>query len=252
MRNMTQYSASVLIGWQFIHIVSGIGINLALNKPSTQISTSDSANASRAVDGNSDPHYPNGSCTATRHQTPSEPYLWWQVDLGCSLFVSEVVITNRNYAGERLHDFDILLADNVTMNEALVCRHYPGPLGTGLTETLPCHSPLSGRYLRVQIPWNNDTDLLTLCEVQVMGVPNKMALTRQTNKRVTSNKLRMMTSSLEMCARACQEGLQCVGFNFSPLAANMSNCELLASTINVVTDADWSLYVANSYDVCSC
>ena len=67
-------------------------INLAINKPAWQISEFAEGVASRAVDGNLDADYENGSCTHTSniHITP-----WLTVDLGNRYLIQKVTITNR-------------------------------------------------------------------------------------------------------------------------------------------------------------
>jgi hypothetical protein len=52
-------------------------INLALGKPATQSSTSHTAPARRAVDGNKNSNFTKYSCTHT--YTTTSP--WWRVDL---------------------------------------------------------------------------------------------------------------------------------------------------------------------------
>ena len=70
--------------------------NIAAGKLTNQSSTykdkSASGESSKAVDGNSDTHFPNGHCSHTLTDNPS----WWSVDLGSDhLPVFEVRIVNR-------------------------------------------------------------------------------------------------------------------------------------------------------------
>ena len=67
-----------------------ISVNLALNRPASQ-STSD--NAANAVDGDKNPDYHAGSCT---HTYPDDLSPWWRVDLGRMYLITKVEITNRD------------------------------------------------------------------------------------------------------------------------------------------------------------
>lgn len=72
---------------------------MALNQPASQSSGNGSATAGRAVDGDRDPDFNQGSCTLTN--TESNP--WWLVDLRDVLKITAVVITNRK-DGENVLD----------------------------------------------------------------------------------------------------------------------------------------------------
>ncbi|MEK7094390.1 MAG: discoidin domain-containing protein, partial [Patescibacteria group bacterium] len=67
--------------------------NLALGKTASQISTwpSPPAPASRAVDGNTDGDFWNGSVAHTNSQTQD----WWEVDLGQTYFINTINVWNR-------------------------------------------------------------------------------------------------------------------------------------------------------------
>ena len=45
-----------------------------------------------------------------------------------------------------------------------VCKYYEGAFPQGVTEDVVCDSPVSGRYLIIQL---TETNPLTLCEVEV-------------------------------------------------------------------------------------
>jgi len=67
--------------------------NLALNKPSYQISTGDgNKTASQANDGSTD----TDSCTRDMQEHP-----WWAVDLGKAYNVGRVIISNVNFGNYR-------------------------------------------------------------------------------------------------------------------------------------------------------
>lgn len=82
--------------------------NWALGRPATQSSTGFGGAASRAVDGNTDGKFFDGSVTHTNF----DAHPFWQVDLGASRFVDEVEIWNRtDCCSERLHDFFVFFKD---------------------------------------------------------------------------------------------------------------------------------------------
>lgn len=64
---------------------------MALNKPAQQVSVY--VAASKAVDGNTDGVFANGSCTHT--QNPVENVTWWKVDLLGFYTVTSVEIFTR-------------------------------------------------------------------------------------------------------------------------------------------------------------
>ena len=66
-------------------------LDLALNQPATQTSVFAGAGASRAVDGNKNTDWNQGSCMHTKFE--NDP--WWRVDMSASLPIAEIVIVNR-------------------------------------------------------------------------------------------------------------------------------------------------------------
>ena len=66
-------------------------VNMALGQPAYQSSTSQSAYATRAVDGIAHGVFLKGSCTHT--EANSNP--WWAVDLGTQRLVYEIQVANR-------------------------------------------------------------------------------------------------------------------------------------------------------------
>ena len=66
-------------------------VNLALNRPAKQSTTAYKGQASRAVDGNTNPDYFGASCTHTQIELGA----WWEVDLGRDESLHNVQITNR-------------------------------------------------------------------------------------------------------------------------------------------------------------
>jgi|GEM_PF-1028720 hypothetical protein len=137
--------------------------NLALGKTATQSSTyadeGFAAGASRAIDGDTNGYFGDGSVSHTNNDAQA----WWQVDLGSAQSVGEVLIYNRTDAvSERLSNFKLMLSrDGATWTEYL----YPGvagPLTTTIVNT-------TARYVRVQL---NGTNNLQLAEVEVLAQRN--------------------------------------------------------------------------------
>ncbi|MBU9728837.1 glycoside hydrolase family 98 domain-containing protein [Diplocloster modestus] len=137
--------------------VNGIRENVALHKTATQSSTLYGAGPARAVDGNTDGAYGNGSVTHTDNN--NQP--WWMVDLGNTYNLSEVVIYNRtDTASNRLSNYrvSILNADQ-EMVWSQEQTDYPNP-----SISLPVN--VAGKYVKVELLGKN---YLSLAEVQVFA-----------------------------------------------------------------------------------
>ena len=71
-------------------------MNIALYKPAYQSSTytgSVTCTADRAVDGNRDPFFSDGSCASTDATTDTNP--WWAVDLSSAVYIKTVTVFDR-------------------------------------------------------------------------------------------------------------------------------------------------------------
>ena len=73
--------------------------NVALHRPAYQSSTNYIDHADKAVDGNANMDYNNRSCTVTLDIDYTRP--WWAVDLGTTMSVVAIQITNRKDAYSR-------------------------------------------------------------------------------------------------------------------------------------------------------
>ena len=146
--------------------------NLARAKQASQSTTLPSlpsADASSAVDGNTDGNFFDGSVTATLN----DPSPWWQVDLGASVSISSVVVWNRtDCCGSRLNDYWVFVSDTpfsptdtpatLSNRAGTTARHQttaPNPSST-------INMAAQGRYVRIQL---SNSDFLSLAEVQVFG-----------------------------------------------------------------------------------
>ncbi len=145
------------------------GTNLALNKSATQVSTTDGGTANKAVDGNTDGTFNNGSVTHTGN--PSMP--WWQVDLGSVSAISQIEVYNRieDCCRDRTKQFYVLVSDspfssevlNTTLRQSGVSAYYVNG-SAGRPGVVAVNR--SGRYVRIQLTSN---EYLSLAEVKVIG-----------------------------------------------------------------------------------
>ncbi len=142
--------------------------NLAAGKPVAQSSTGFGGVPGRAVDGNTDGIYNNNSTTHTN----GDANAWWQVDLGASRTITNVVLWNRtDCCADRLSNFYVFVSAtdltgrtfNTIVSDSSVWRvQTTGQAPTSLN--LPVGT--TGRYVRVQLAGTNN---LSLAEVQVFG-----------------------------------------------------------------------------------
>jgi hypothetical protein len=128
------------------------GINLALGKTATQSSTGWDSPAGRAVDGNTDGNWYNGSVTHTGYDSQA----WWQVDLGSAYQVGNVDVYLMTICCSSHQNFDVKVSSDGTNWQSF---YVPGPVDY---VSVPVN--LGARYVRVQL---RDTDHLALAEVQV-------------------------------------------------------------------------------------
>ncbi len=132
--------------------------NLALGKSATQSSVSYGAGATRAVDGITSGAWNDASVTHTNSQ--AQP--WWEVDLGSSQAIGDLVIHNRtDCCSSRLSDFAIVLFNGFG---AEVKRfEHPGIAGA-ITSFEINHA---ARYVHIEL---NGSGVLSLAEVKVFPI----------------------------------------------------------------------------------
>jgi alpha-L-fucosidase len=146
--------------------------NVALGKHATQKSLyqGSTGNPERAVDGNTDGVWRNGSVT---HTAQPETEAWWQVDLGRSYPLSEIALWNRtDCCSDRLSRYYVLVSDQPFTSDSLQATlSQPGVRAFYREETAgrPTRFPLglTGRYVRVQL--TSTSNPLSLAEVEVLA-----------------------------------------------------------------------------------
>ncbi|XP_069791724.1 uncharacterized protein [Narcine bancroftii] len=138
-------------------------VNIALEGMATQSSTFRGASARRAIDGNTNNNWINGSCTHTK--SSKDP--WWRLDLKGTYIVSTVKITNRkDCCSERLLGAEIHIGNSPENNgnSNRLCGTVRSVSGN--TMEFNCQG-LAGRYVNVNLPGPHK--ILTLCEIEVYG-----------------------------------------------------------------------------------
>ncbi|XP_064410303.1 uncharacterized protein LOC102349841 [Latimeria chalumnae] len=119
-----------------------------------------------AIDGNKNSNYVIKSCTHTIPETGP----WWRVDLKKPHQISRVAITNRgDCCAERLEGAEVRIGNSLDNNgnNNPKCGAVEST-SAGSTHTFCC-SGMEGRYVSIVIPGRKD--ILSLCEVEVFGIP---------------------------------------------------------------------------------
>ncbi|XP_053533544.1 fucolectin-like [Ictalurus punctatus] len=141
-------------------------IDVALGGIATQSSVySNYYQAYFAIDGNRASYFNSHSCSCTN----SDYNPWWRVDLLAVYDISNVIITNRgDCCPERINGAEIHIGNSLLNNgnnnpRCDVIASIPG----GASANYTCK--MRGRYVTIIIP--NVSQYLTLCEVEIYGVP---------------------------------------------------------------------------------
>merc|ERR1712156_978091 len=134
-------------------------INFALDKPTVQSSTSHGGVSSRAVDGNTNGNWRNGSVT----HTPNMSNPSWSVDLLSTFTINLIKVYNRqDCCRSRLSGFKVIIWDG--SDEAFTYTHAGG---TPDMETLVVVPDVDGDRVEIMIPGTRK--ILSLAEVVVNG-----------------------------------------------------------------------------------
>lgn len=139
-------------------------VSLATGKTATQSSTAFGGVASRAVDGNYDGTYNNGSVTHTNNARA-----WWQVDLGANKNISWIMLYNRtDCCYTRLSDFVVEYATNSAGPFTVFTGGNFGgvaPTNSGVVY-IDLPKRVNARYVKVRLLSGS---ILSLTEVVVAG-----------------------------------------------------------------------------------
>ncbi|MEL7530371.1 MAG: lamin tail domain-containing protein, partial [Bacteroidota bacterium] len=142
--------------------------DLAQGKFAEQSSTGFGGVASRAVDGNTNGNWSNGSIAHTLKT--AQP--WWQVDLGSPANITDVHLYNRtNCCSDRMSNFYILVSPDPFISDDLnTVLNQPGVQAIFQASNAGSPSVFSfntqGRYVRVQL---QDTEYINFAELEVFG-----------------------------------------------------------------------------------
>ncbi|WP_134130678.1 PKD domain-containing protein [Kribbella pratensis] len=160
--------------------------NLARGKTATQSSTSGTAVAARAVDGNTNGVFASGSVTQTN--TSIQP--WWQVDLGSAAAVSTVTVWSRTDSN-RMGSGSVFISStdmtgrsmsSLQADDSVKEMSFSAFSSTTNSLTLNAGNA-TGRYVRVQL--SSIFTTLNLAEVQVGGTTGAVNLS--TNRPATQS-----------------------------------------------------------------
>ncbi len=145
-------------------------VNLALNTVVSQSSIDWGGNPSRAIDGNTDGRWVNGSVTHTAYE--HEPF--WQIDLGQLSAIDSIKIYPRtDCCQERLQKFSVLVSNlpfegrslTAAMKSDAVMKEFEAEI---LRKPKTISINRDGRYVRIQL---HGKEALSLAEVEVLGNP---------------------------------------------------------------------------------
>jgi hypothetical protein len=145
--------------YDYVHVMP----DLARGKATNQSSTDFGGVSSRAVDGNNDAAYSDGSITHTSIATGQ----WWQVDLGQISSVDHLTVWSRDASdcsdcGRRLADYDVRTSvDGVNWND------YPLPGMQPQRLIVPINGAV--RYVQINQTTSATATPLSLAEVTAWG-----------------------------------------------------------------------------------
>ncbi|XP_060720308.1 fucolectin-like [Tachysurus vachellii] len=161
-RSMHLYLGICILSLQWI--LTYQQVNVALRGIATQSSLYTYYYASLAIDGNRNSVLSASSCSHTK----ADYGPWWRVDLLVLYDISNVIITNRGDSSpDRINGAEIHIGNSLINNGNNNPRCVVIPSMPAGTINYTCN--MRGRYVNVIIP--NIVQYLTLCEVEVNGVP---------------------------------------------------------------------------------
>ncbi|XP_048249989.1 uncharacterized protein LOC124110915 [Haliotis rufescens] len=138
--------------------------NLALKKTATSSTNGAGAEPGGMVDGDA-----NKTCWS---HAENDTDAFWEVDLQGYYYIRDIVVGSSTCPSQpcdtKPHDFEISVSGH--SEEDKVCYLYQGDMEPDSTERLVCGEEVLGRYVKIVPKARRDnSDLLTLCEVEVYG-----------------------------------------------------------------------------------
>ncbi|XP_071119751.1 pentraxin fusion protein-like [Haliotis cracherodii] len=241
-----------------VSAVQATSENIAQSKPVSSSHYSYGGVPERGNDGNFDGRFGGGSCVLGE-KTLADPFPWWQINLQAPYCVELVAITNRADAFQwRLHNFtvSVYIEDPTTTPtaEAKVCAVYPGTVGAGAREVLPCGSRVRGQYLRIQKNEMRFDDALQFCELEIYGTESSLDVdtsprtgsffSKTPAHRLAGTPLSQRVGTRIQCGLSCDQIPRCFGFNFqAELHSSKGHCELMLNPgSDPVHDPSWNWY----------
>ena len=152
-----------------INLARPINVTQESGSVATQSTTAWGGVPERAIDGNTDGVWGNGSVTHT--DDAASGAVWWQVDLGNDQLINTVTLFNRALYQSRLSNFTVTILD-ASSSVVASQSFYVGSGSVGDSETWSLTSAVIGRVVRVELinGLNNDgNSSLSLAEVQVFS-----------------------------------------------------------------------------------
>ncbi|XP_052694409.1 neurogenic locus notch homolog protein 2-like [Crassostrea angulata] len=142
--------------------------NIALGKSAKQSSTKSDFNAAYAVDGNRGTTFLQDKCT---HTADTDINPWWRVDLLTVYSITSVRILNRGidqYGDVAFRLQEVSVTVGLTESDVNTpCGFFAGPGKASELVVIDCTTLPRGRFVKI----SKTTEFLTLCEVDVFGVP---------------------------------------------------------------------------------
>ncbi|XP_070711437.1 fucolectin-1-like, partial [Pempheris klunzingeri] len=141
--------------------------NVAPNGTASQSSLWDLGDAWRAIDGNRNPNYFDGSCS----HTLSERTVWWSLLLPATYRITFISITSRDEIRGTINNATILIGNDLENNgnNNPRCAIIPS-IPPRSTRTFHCQGMI-GRLVNVLLSDANEDRVLIMCEVEVYGEP---------------------------------------------------------------------------------
>ncbi|KAM3585013.1 uncharacterized protein V6R79_004981 [Siganus canaliculatus] len=139
--------------------------NVAPSGTASQSSTLVLGDAYRAIDGNRNSAFYDGSCSHTLAGTSN----WWSLQLPAVHRITHISVTNRNVGAFRIDNTQILIGNSPENNgnnnpRCAVIKSIPA----GGTSTFYCEG-MVGRWVNLYLSGTNPQGVLTACEVEVYG-----------------------------------------------------------------------------------